>query len=90
MAYEKMNVVYFPPFPLNLIRTAKRQKRPKILQTFCKLTKNRCVSVTRSAPIYVMTDKKGTDPLEVGLLYSADDVDQELARDFGSGMDIKD
>lgn len=34
--------------------------------------------------------KKGIDSLEAGPLYSADDVDQELAKDFGSGMDIKD
>ena len=28
-------------------------------------------------------NKQGLDSLEVGPLYSADDVDQELARDFG-------
>ena len=32
--------------------------------------------------------KKGIDSLEAGPLYSADDVDQELARDFGRRIDI--
>ena len=43
-----------------------------------------------SSSLFDREIKKGIDSLEAGPLYSADDVDQEPARDFGSGMDIKD
>ena len=85
---ERMHML--PSFSSQFNTNRKTAKTARIFVNFLKLTKNRCASCHGSAPIYVMTDKKWTDSLEAGPLCSADDVDQELARDFGRRMDMKD